>query len=223
MALFDDGSVPRPGGELPPHELAVPSEAVTPAGPEPGRRHRRGKKKSSPARSAIEWALVIAGALLVAFLIRTFLLAAFYIPSASMVATLEEGDRVLVNKLSYHLHDVHRGDIVVFERPPSEPDTGIEDYIKRVIGLPGDVIDVQGLPRHRQRPGAQRVLRAREGSVHAAAVPAAALHRAQGRRVGHGRQPRGRSTAARSAPIKESTIVGRAFLRIWPLSHLGFL
>ena len=60
-----------------------------------------------------------------------------------MVTTLEEGDRVLVNKLSYHLHDVHRGDIVVFSRPPSEPDTGIEDYIKRVIGLPGDVIDLQ--------------------------------------------------------------------------------
>ena len=72
-----------------------------------------------------------------------------------MVATLEEGDRVLVNKLSYNLHDVHRGDIVVFERPPSEPDTGIEDHIKRVIGLPGGRIDVQGLPRHRQRPGAR--------------------------------------------------------------------
>ena len=79
---------------------------------------RRRKRKSSPARSAVEWVLVIGGALLVALLIRTFLLAAFYIPSASMVSTLEEGDRVLVNKLSYKLHDVRRGDIVVFERPP---------------------------------------------------------------------------------------------------------
>ena len=76
-----------------------------------------------------------------ALLIRTFLLAAFYIPSASMVSTLEEGDRVLVNKLSYKLHDVNRGDIVVFERPPSEPDNGIEDYIKRVIALPGETVE----------------------------------------------------------------------------------
>ena len=84
---------------------------------------------------------MIGGALLVAFLIRTFLLAAFYIPSASMVPTLEEGDRVLVNKLSYKLHDVNRGDIVVFERPPGEPDNGIKDLIKRVIALPGETVE----------------------------------------------------------------------------------
>ena len=58
-----------------------------------------------------------------------------------MVSTLEEGDRVLVNKLSYKLHDVGRGDIVVFERPPGEPDNGIEDYIKRVIALPGETVE----------------------------------------------------------------------------------
>ena len=67
-----------------------------------------------------------------ALVIRAFFLAAFYIPSESMVPTLEKGDRVLVNKLSYKLHDVHRGDVVVFERPPNEPDNGIKDLIKRV-------------------------------------------------------------------------------------------
>ena len=58
-------------------------------------------------------------ALLAALLIKTFLLQAFYIPSDSMNPTLVQRDRVLVNKLSYHFHDVHRGDIVVFKRPPS--------------------------------------------------------------------------------------------------------
>src|SRR5262245_63207997 len=61
-----------------------------------------------------------------------------------MVPTLEKGDRVLVNKLSYKLHDVHRGDVVVFERPPNAPDDGIKDLIKRVIGLPGETIEARG-------------------------------------------------------------------------------
>ena len=55
-----------------------------------------------------------------------------------MEPTLEKGDRVLVNKLSYDLHDVNRGDVIVFELDPSEVGTdGIKDLIKRVIGLPG--------------------------------------------------------------------------------------
>ena len=76
---------------------------------------------------------VIVGALVVALVVKTFLFQAFYIPSASMEPTLEKGDRVLVNKLSYDLHDIHRGDIVVFELPPDKvgPD-GIKDLIKRV-------------------------------------------------------------------------------------------
>ena len=83
----------------------------------------------------------MAAALLAALLIKTFLLQAFYIPSDSMNPTLVQRDRVLVNKLSYHFHDVHRGDIVVFKRPPEETDPKIKDLIKRVIGLPGDTIE----------------------------------------------------------------------------------
>jgi signal peptidase I len=91
-------------------------------------------------RAVREWILVIGGALVVALLIRTFLFQAYEIPSPSMVDTLNVGDRVLVNKLSYKLHDVHRGDVVVFKRPPGEPDPQIKDLIKRVIGLPGETL-----------------------------------------------------------------------------------
>src|SRR5262245_12274721 len=87
------------------------------------------KKKSSGVRSLVERGRVIAGALLLAVVLRTFLLAAFYIPSGSMLDTLAKNDRVLVNKLSYKLHDVNRGDVVVFERPPNETDTSINDLI----------------------------------------------------------------------------------------------
>ena len=74
-------------------------------------------------------------ALVVALFIKTFLVQAFFIPSSSMEPTLIPGDRVLVNKLSYDLHDVHRGDVIVFERPeePNDvphPENEIPDLIK---------------------------------------------------------------------------------------------
>src|SRR5215471_13248398 len=91
------------------------------------------RKRSSSLRNLIEWVVIIAAALLVALVIKQFLVQAFYIPSESMENTLKVGDRVLVNKLSYHLHDVHRGDIVVFKRPPAEAaEPAIKDLIKRV-------------------------------------------------------------------------------------------
>src|SRR5579864_7978454 len=122
-----DQSPPRtaPPPERPPAEPAVDT-AGTPR---------------SSVRSAVEWVVIVVAALLAALLIKTFLLQAFYIPSDSMNPTLVQRDRVLVNKLSYHFHDVHRGDIVVFTRPPGENDPQIKDLIKRVIGLPGDTIE----------------------------------------------------------------------------------
>jgi signal peptidase I len=93
-----------------------------------------------------EAVVVVVVALLVAVVLRTFVVQTFYIPSGSMEPTLQIGDRILVNKLSYHLHSVHRGDIVVFARPPAEDCGGAEvnDLVKRVIGLPGETIAVSG-------------------------------------------------------------------------------
>src|SRR6476620_713799 len=91
-------------------------------------------KAARNRRLAIEWTVLIVAALVIAFLIKTFLFQAFYIPSESMVPTLEVGDRVLVNKLSYDFHDVHRGDIVVFDAPPLARSNDIKDLVKRVIG-----------------------------------------------------------------------------------------
>ncbi len=99
------------------------------------------KQPKSTRRVLLEWGILIAAALLIAFLIKTFLFQAFYIPSESMVPTLNVGDRVLVNKLSYDFHDVNRGDIVVFEAPPLARSADIEDLVKRVIGLPGETVE----------------------------------------------------------------------------------
>lgn len=85
---------------------------------------------------------VILLAVVFALLIRTFVLEARIIPSSSMLPTLQLQSRVLVNKLSYIVGDIERGDIVVFKPPESLKVE--EDYIKRVIALPGETVEVKG-------------------------------------------------------------------------------
>ena len=118
-----------------------------------GPRHRRrgaGRKGSSRSSSRKRWlregVIIVLVAVLAAVLLREFVVQTFYIPSGSMEPTLQVGDRIVVNKLSYHLHGVDRGDIVVFSRPPRENCGGpeVNDLVKRVIGLPGDVVSVSG-------------------------------------------------------------------------------
>ena len=97
-------------------------------------------------RTILEWLGVIGGGIAIALLVEAFLIQAFWIPSPSMEPTLDVGDRVLVNKLSYRFHDVNRGDVVVFERPPGAS-TGqndeIKDLIKRVVAVGGDTIEAK--------------------------------------------------------------------------------
>ena len=91
-------------------------------------------------KSVVEWTVVLVGAIGLALLIKAFLFQAYYIPSPSMSPTLLEGDRILVNKQSYNLHSVNRGDLVVFST--QEKSGGEDDLIKRVIGLPGEFVTV---------------------------------------------------------------------------------
>ncbi len=76
--------------------------------------------------------------------IRTFVAEARYIPSGSMLPTLEINDRLIIDKLSYRFKDPQRGDIVVFTPTPALQQENFKDaFIKRVIGLPGDTIEVK--------------------------------------------------------------------------------
>ncbi|HUQ64335.1 MAG TPA: signal peptidase I [Acidimicrobiales bacterium] len=188
------------------------AEQAPPAGPPE-------KSKPSGARALIEWVAILLGAVLVAFLVKTFLLQAFYIPSASMEPTLRTDDRVLVNKLSYDFHDLHRGDIVVFKSPPGETNATIKDLIKRVVALPGETVE------------------ARDGHVLVDGKPIDESYLPKGvttsqfepRKIPPGDiwvmgDNRSNSKDSRYfGPVSESLIVGRAFIRVWPLSTLGFL
>lgn len=82
--------------------------------------------------------------ILVFFLIRPFVVQAFWIPTGSMRNTLRENDRILVNKFIYRLRAPRRGEIVVFHAPRDASPDQPKDFVKRVVGLPGDVVEIKG-------------------------------------------------------------------------------
>jgi signal peptidase I len=191
----------RAAGVLPPH----PPRAVV--------RRRRARRRK------LEWPFLVVFALLAAFGIRAFVVQTFYIPSASMHETLLEGDRVLVNKLSYRLHPVHRGDIVVFRRPPNFP-VEDDDLIKRVVGLPGETVEAHGglvYVDHR-RLGEPYVDAACHGTEDFAPVRVPAAH------VWVMGDNRCDSSDSRVfGPIAEKLLVGRAFVLVWPVGRVAWL
>ena len=188
-------------------------------------------RKRSLAGLLEMWGLVIV-ALLLAFAIKTFLVQAFYIPSGSMIPTLEIGDRVLVEKVSYRIREPERGEVIVFQRPGSEgaragvagqlrsfleglgllqPDADI-DLIKRVIGLPGErvrvkkgVVLINGKPL--QEPYAQPETR----SFGVTTVPEGQLFM-----MGDNRMNSQDSRFPELGTVPLDNVVGRAFVILWP-------
>jgi signal peptidase I len=195
------------------------STGPTAPAPAADQHEERKGRKGGPVRSALEWVGVLAGAVVIAFLIKTFLVQAFYIPSASMEDTLKISDRVLVNKLSYRLHGINRGDIVVFERPPESAGEGARDLIKRVIALEGETIEGRdGRVWINGRPLNEPYLPPDAPVVNFAPqkIPDAHVW------VMGDNRPNSKDSRV-FGPIADSAIVGRAFIRVWPVSSLRFL
>jgi len=200
-----------------------------------------GKKQPGPLAVVRETVVLVALAILLAVVFKTFLVAAFYIPSGSMESTLNVSDRVLVEKVSYRFGDVQDGDVVVFVHddlglepsgssnpvarffsslgqaiglvPPSD-----RDFIKRVVGVPGDEITCDGHLQRNGKPVDEPYLDpgvTTEGCK-PMTVPAGKLYVMGDNRTN--------SQDSRSfGVIDRSDVVGRAFVRIWPLTHVGWL
>ena len=147
-----------------------------------------------------------------------------------MEQTLQENDRVLVNKLSYTFGDVSRGDVIVFAKPDNAPGT-INDFIKRVIALPGETIafdngevlvNGEALTEPYAPPGRTFI----NGQLMDCAntLPSATYCLVPPGTVFVMGDNREFSTDSRTfGPIDIDTIVGRAFIKMWPLGDLSFL
>lgn len=181
-------------------------------------------------RVAVEWFGVIAVAVLAAVTIRVLVLQQFYIAGPSMETTMVSNERVLVNKLSYRLHDVRRGDVVVFDRVTTNG--GVvqhDDLIKRVVALGGERVEVRDCvvfidgqqlvepyldPTHLARPDPQS--RCSVASMAPQIVPQAHVFVMGDNRA--------ESFDSRMfGPVSEDLIVGRAFVVLWPFGAWRWL
>ena len=179
----------------------------------PSRRQRR-------RRIFVEWVIIVIAAVLVSFFMRTFAFQTFFIPSASMQPTLMIGDRIIVSKLSVDFGTIHRGDIIVFKAPPAENcGEPVTDLVKRVIGLPGDhltskgnTIYVNGSPLDETWTHTEPL---------GQAIGNVTVKANQYFMMGDNHSDSCDSRMWGTVP--RSDIIGKAFLRIWPLSRIGFL
>lgn len=177
-----------------------------------------------------DWILVVAVAVSAALLVRTFVVQQFYISGPSMEPTLYTNNRVLVNKLSYRLHAIHRGDVVVFDRVTTENGAvNHDDLIKRVVALSGDTIEIRDCevyvndnllsePYLDDAAGAEtdlarrcRVVDRTKETIPADQVFVMGDNRAE-------------SFDSRNfGPIPESLVIGRAFVVLWPFGSIAWL
>jgi signal peptidase I len=185
------------------------------------------KRKKPRRRALIEWTAIIVIAVLVSFLMRTYAFQTFFIPSGSMEPTLQIGDRIIVNKLAVSWGTINVGDIVVFKAPPAENcGEPVTDLVKRVIGVPGDSLKSKGntiyLENTSQHVKWHPLL---ETWTHTEplgqAITPITLKANQYFMMGDNHSD---SCDSRMwGPVPRSDIIGKAFLRIWPLSRIGFL
>ena len=219
-----------------------PPAPADPPAPETPPYHNEDEKQPGLLAVVRETVVLVALAVLLAVVFKTFLVAAFYIPSGSMESTLNISDRVLVEKVSYRFGDIEHGDVVVFvhEDPglepvgPSNPVTGFfsslgqaigvvppsdRDFIKRVVGLPGDTITCEDgvLVRNGDKvvePYVDEGIRT-EGCKRTTVGPGELYVMGDNRTNSQDSRVFG--------VVQRSDVVGRAFVRIWPLTHTGWL
>lgn len=189
-----------------------------------------GGRGTEAFRAVRDWVIVLVVALLVALGIRTFVLQQFYISGPSMETTLFQPNRVLVNKLSYKLGDIGRGDVVVFDRVTSNGrSVQHDDLIKRVIALPGESVSINGCIVHidgqvlkesylpdRDVSQTDLVARCRQPEMAPVLVPEGQVF------VLGDNRPQSMDSRV-FGPVDKKSIVGRAFVVIWPIGRWRWL
>lgn len=180
-----------------------------------------GKAKSGWRQLFIDNARLVAIALAIALFVRIFIAEPRFIPSPSMVPTLAVGDRLLVEKVSYRLHAPHQGDIAVFEPPPQLQEYGYlpsQAFIKRVIGLPGQTVQVtQGKVYVDGQALVEPYIAAPpEYEMPPVQVPPGSLFM-----MGDNRNDSNDSHVWGFLPVQN--VIGRAAFRFWPIKKVGLV
>ncbi len=194
---------------------------------------RGSRRAAQRRRSLLEWLVAIVVAVLVAFVIKTWVAQTFVIPSGSMEDTLLIGDRVLVSKLSYRFGDVGRGDVIVFNNPECLELQANEfcqyaQLIKRVVGVAGDqvsasngklVVNGEMQPEPFLKPGSTTRMPGAcavyEENEVVTVAPGELLVMGDNRNLSKDGRCFG--------PIPTGAVVGKAFLRVWPVGRIGGL
>ena len=196
-----------------PPAVTKPDDDDTAPAPSPRKRKR--------GNALTEWVIVIGVAVSAALLVRAFVLQQFAVSGYSMINTLHDGDRVLVNKLSYRLHDPRRGDVVVLKTIEG---AGERDLIKRVVGLPGETVEYRSCMLYID--GRELV----EPYLDPAVVTPTSCGEAQAPTtvpddsvfvMGDNRP--GSKDSRVLGPITYSNLIGRAFVVIWPAGDWRWL
>ncbi len=191
---------------------------------------RRARRAQNRRRAIYEWVVAIAVAVVVAFVIKTWVAQTFVIPSGSMENTLLIKDRVLVSKLSYRFGDVGRGDVIVFDNPEciDNQECLYRQLIKRVVGVAGDkvstkdgklIVNGEAQAETYLKPGATTSMngscdRYRPDDV-VTVQPGELLVMGDNRLFSQDGRCFG--------PVNTDAVIGRAFLRVWPLNRIGGL
>jgi signal peptidase I len=169
------------------------------------------QKKSSITRTLIEVVVIIAAAFAIALLVQAFIVKPFTIHQISMRPTLEEGDRILLNRLSYHFREPARGDIIVFHSPITEG----EDLVKRIVAVADDRVSISGgkLSVNGVAQNEPYLLEPGfEGDLAETVIPAGEVFV-----MGDNRNNSGDSRMF--GPISKDIIIGCAFCVYWPIGH----
>jgi signal peptidase I len=198
-------------------------------------------KEKSPANQLVELVVIVAVALGLALGIQAFLVKPYRIPSESMVPTLEVGQRVLVNRVNYHLSDPDRGDVVVFHPPkgaegnrcgvnrPADqpcprptPDRSNLNFIKRIVAVPGDTLSIRG--GHAVVNGEIQTENFIEPCGDAGECTFNRPIKIPPDHFFMMGDNRGQSDDSRFwGPIPKKWIIGQAFFTYWPVSRIGIL
>lgn len=162
----------------------------------------------------IEWIKAIAFALVLALAIRGYVFEPMIVPTGSMIHTIEIGDRILVNKFIYRFEPLKRGDIVVFKYPDDPRQT----FVKRLIGVGGDVIEIKdGILYRNNVPVQEPYLKEpMVGSFGPYRVPEGYFFM-----MGDNRNNSKDSRFWENKFVSRNQIVGKAVYRIWPFSRIG--